>query len=618
MNPENFDVIVVGAGHAGTEAAFAAANLGSKVLLLATSLQCVAMMPCNPSVGGPGKGHLVREIHALGGQMGKQVDATYLQIRILNESKGPAVQALRAQSDKVRYHLHVKSKLEEHQNITLIQGEAIALLHNNQSVYGVRIITGIEYHASSVILCTGTFLNGHIILGHSKTPGGPSGNTASIHLSDSIRELGIRIHRLQTATPPRIAGQSIDFSKMKPMPGDPGILTFTKDISRQKQRHCYLTHTTMDTVNAVKENLKDSPLKIGNITQHGPKHCPSIDRKVIRFPEIEMHHIFVEPESDFHDEWYLLGLTTSMPPEAQEAVVHSVPGLENARIVRYGYAIEYDAIDATQLKKSMEFKMVANLFTAGQINGTSGYEEAAAQGLIAGINAHNKAHKKPPFVLKSTTSYLAEMVDELVTNPRNEPLRVTTSSSEFRLHLRSDNAEERLTAIGYELGLIPKARYEFEEWQKQIVNQEVESLKNTLLRPTREVLAKLHALKSSSFKNTISLANLLSREEIRYRDLKHFGYPCISQTHLISKIETRVKYDFFLQKLKRRMEHADELDSLILNEDIYYAGIEGLSQGTKEKIESVKPFSVGQASKIAGISSAEIAILIHACKQGLL
>lgn len=613
-----YDVIVVGAGHAGTEAAFAAANMGSRVLLLCTNLNCIAMMPCNPSVGGPGKGHLVREIHALGGQIASFVDSTYLQIRELNESRGPAVRALRAQSDKYLYHLHVKKIIEEHPKIELIQAEVISLIHDKKRVIGVETITGLSFYSSTTILATGTFLNGKVILGNSKVSGGPSNESPAIELSSSLKELGITIHRLQTATPPRILGKSIDFSDLKELPGHTHVKTFTGSESRQNQKSCYLTYTNSQTIDLIKASINHSPLKIGNITQHGPKHCPSIDRKVLNFPEQNIHQIFLEPESDYHDEWYLQGLTTSMPPEIQEKIVKSVKGLENAKIIRYGYAIEYDAIKATQLKKTCEHKNISGLFTCGQINGTSGYEEAAAQGLIAGINAHLSSHNQQPFVLPITTSYIASMIDELVTNDRSEPLRVTTSSSEFRLLLRNDNAEERLTPYGYKLGLVGKDRLESVLSSKQSISEEIERLDSFIINPNSKNLAILNELNSDRITKPISLAQLLERPEINYADGSLFGYSSLFKEALIPSLEIRLKYSMFMTKLNRRVKHVNELDSMVVSANTDYAKIEGLDPTTSDFLNNLMPYSVGQISRIKGFNPSELALIIHHHKQGAL
>jgi tRNA uridine 5-carboxymethylaminomethyl modification enzyme len=615
----SYDVIVVGAGHAGNEAAFAAANLGCRVLLLCTNLNCVAMMPCNPSVGGPGKGHLVREIHSLGGMISRFVDETYLQIRELNESRGPAVRALRAQSDKKLYHLHVKHALEQHPGIDLVQSEVTSLLHEGPEVKGVETITGLQFYSSAVILATGTFLNGKIIIGDSRVDGGPSNEAPSLKLTSSLSKLGIEIHRLQTATPPRVSGTSINFTGLKELCGHENIRTFTGINSRPNQRSCYLTYTNSKTIGLVQHHLKSSPLKIGNITQHGPRHCPSIDRKVLNFPDQDVHQIFLEPESDFYDEWYLQGLTTSMPPTAQEEIVHSVKGLENAHIVRYGYAIEYDAIRATQLLKTCEHKKISGLFTCGQINGTSGYEEAAAQGLIAGINASRKVRNEPPFVLPITSSYLGTLMDELVTNDRDEPLRVTTSSSEFRLHLRSDNAEERLCKVGYELGLVPEYVYHQHCAQGKLIEEEIQRLQDTIITPTKSHNKVLRDLGSTEFKKPLAFCDLLSRPELSYRDLCRFSYEGIEDPSLIEKIEIRLKYSSFLKKLHRRIQYVNELDSMLLSPNIDFFSLQpGLKEETCKKLQTVIPHSVGQASRIKGIQSSEVAILIHELREGRL
>ncbi len=613
-----FDVIIIGAGHAGTEAAFAAATLGSRVLLLCTNLNCIAMMPCNPSVGGPGKGHLVREIHALGGKIASFVDDTYLQIRELNESRGPAVRALRAQADKHLYHIHVKQQIERHPNIELIQGEVTQLLHENSVITGVKIITGLKFYAPCVVLATGTFLNGKIIVGDSKVPGGPSNEAPALELTNSLYELGIKVHRLQTATPPRIAGSSIDFDGLKELSGHLHMKTFTGRSSKPEQRSCFLTYTNSETIRLIKTNIKKSPLKIGNITPNGPKHCPSIDRKVLNFPDTDVHQIFLEPESNYHDEWYLQGVTTSLPAEIQEKIVHSIKGLQNAKIMRYGYAIEYDAVKATQLKKTCEHKHVSGLFTCGQINGTSGYEEAAAQGLIAGVNAHLKSHNKKPFVLPVTSSYIAAMIDELVTNDRHEPLRVTTSSSEFRLVLRSDNAEERLTPIGYKLGLVSRERYQSVIKATEEVTKEIDNLSAHIIKPNKQNLTILQKLGSSHINKPISMAQLLARSEIEYAHTANFGYSSEFDTKHHLALEIRLKYSIFIDKLQRRIHHVNELDSMILTDNCHFSNVTGLSSDVKDQLINLSPYSIGQISRIRGFKTSDLAILIHHYKQGVL
>ena len=619
MRNQEFDVVVIGAGHAGVEAAFAAANLGSEVLLLSTNLNCIAKMPCNPSIGGPGKGHLVREIHALGGLMGQFIDDAYLQIRELNESRGPAVRALRAQADKKLYHLQVKKRIEDHSKITLLQGEAVEFISQGNEVKGVRLLTGLSYYAPSVIVATGTFLNGTIILGDHRRPGGPDHELPSLKLSESMRELGIRTRRLQTATPPRVSGRSINFEGLKELTGHANLKTFTGQSAKSDQRPCYLSFTNQDTISAVKKFLPQSPIVLGNITQDGPKHCPSIDRKVLRFPDKEIHQVFLEPESDLYDEWYLQGLTTSMPPAAQEAIVRSVKGLENSEILRFGYAIEYDAICATQLRRTLESKAVSGLFFAGQVNGTSGYEEAAAQGLVAGINAYLFAKDQSSLVLPTTTSYMGTLIDELVTHKRSEPYRLTTSASQWRLYLRTDNAEERLSEIGYQLGLVDRERFLEHLREMTELEFELKNLTSTQINPSQKNQSLLDALGSPRLKKPSSLADMLSRAELGYSQLEQFGYPCKSDPVLISKIEIQLKYASFLEKLDRRRRYAHDLDTRPLPHPLDLSNFsQTLSSNTLEQIASVQPDSLGQLSRISNIAPSELTLLIHAHSEGRL
>jgi tRNA uridine 5-carboxymethylaminomethyl modification enzyme len=619
VKTQEFDVIVIGAGHAGIEAALAAANLGSKVLLLCTNLNSVAKMPCNPSIGGPGKGHLVREIHALGGKMGEFIDAAYLQIRELNESRGPAVRALRAQADKKLYHLHVKRYLEGHRKITLLQGEAIEFVSKEQKIEGVRILTGLTFFAPSVVVATGTFLNGTIILGNNRRPGGPDHELPSLKLSEGLAQLGIRTRRLQTATPPRVAGKSINFDGLRELKGHEHLRTFTNQLSRSHQRSCFLTFTNQNTIDAVKTFLPQSPIVLGNITQDGPKHCPSIDRKVLRFPDKKIHQIFLEPESNLYDEWYLQGLTTSMPPLAQDAIVRSVKGLEQAEILRYGYAIEYDSISATQLRRTLESKIVSGLFFCGQVNGTSGYEEAAAQGLVAGINAHLFASNQPPFVLPTTTSYIGTLIDELVTHERTEPYRLTTSASQWRLYLRTDNAEERLIELGYQLGLVDREHFLAHLRELSHLEFELKSLASAQINPSQENQAILDSLGTARLRKPLSLADLLSRAELQYSQLDRFGYPCSQDTALISKIEIQLKYASFLEKLDRRRHYAHRLDTSNLPHPLNLSNLASiLSPITLKRIQAVQPDSLGQLSRIQDIPANDLTLLLNAYSEGRL
>jgi tRNA uridine 5-carboxymethylaminomethyl modification enzyme len=609
-----FNVIVIGAGHAGTEAAFAAAKSGSKVLVITTNLDFIASMPCNPSMGGPGKGHLIREIHAMGGQIADNIENTYLQIRELNESKGPAVRALRAQCDKYLYHLYVKKKLESFSGISLFQDEVVSILYEKDSknkpvIHGVKTKTGLQFSAPAVILSTGTFLCGKIIVGETIYEGGPSGQIAANELSSNLKLLGVKLKRLQTATPPRINARSINFDGLKTLDGNTDIKSFCGNKIKKDQRPCFLTYTNEKTVAAVKENLHYSPLKLGNITQSGPHHCPSIDRKIIRFPDQIIHQIFIEPESDYYNEYYLQGLTTALPAEVQTKIIHSVKGLEEAEIIRFGYAIEYDAISAVQLKKSLEFKAIEGLFACGQICGTSGYEEAAAQGLIAGINAHLKARKAAPFVLKRSSSFLACLIDELVTHERNDPLRVTTSLSEFRLHLRSDNAEERLYPVAFNLGMIDKKSYFSQMEQQKIMDMEIEKLQSSFLRPNKKNLALLKEIGTDPINNPVPFSDLLSRNDLSYLDLSVFGYDCIKDREIITKIEIQLKYALFLDKIKIAMQKSDELDEFVIPENFNFCLVPGIDQALALFLNELKPYSLGQITRLKQMRTAYIGII---------
>lgn len=615
-----YDVIVVGGGHAGCEAALASARMGCKTAVFAINLDSIANMPCNPSIGGTAKGHLVREIDALGGEMGKNTDKTFIQSKILNSAKGPAVFSLRAQADRRRYQMEMKHTLEKQENLDVKQGEIVELLttEDKRKITGVKTHTGAVYNCKAVILATGTFLKGRIIIGDVSYSGGPDGLFPANKLSDSMKELGIELLRFKTGTPARINRRSIDFSKMEEQPGDEKIVPFSfeTDEIEKEQVSCWLTYTTEETHRIIRENLHRSPLYSGDIKGVGPRYCPSIEDKVVRFADKERHQVFVEPMGLDTEEMYLQGVSTSLPEDVQIKLMRSIPGLENVSVMRSAYAIEYDCIDATQLKLSLEFKNIDGLFSAGQINGSSGYEEAAAQGLMAGINAALKIKGKEPLILDRSQAYIGVLIDDLVTKGTKEPYRMMTSRAEYRLLLRQDNADLRLTPIGYAIGLISDERFKkFEEKRNQIA-EEIERVEKTVIAPRENVNRFLESRKSTPIKSGVKLAELLRRPELSYDDLAEIdeGRPALSRA-VREQVEISVKYEGYIKRQMQQVEQFKKLENRRLPKDIDYMAIEGMRIEARQKLDKIRPDSVGQASRITGVSPADINVLLIYLEQ---
>ena len=609
----DYDIAVIGAGHAGCEAGLAAARLGMKTLVFSISLEAVANMPCNPHIGGSSKGHLVREIDALGGEMGKNIDKTMIQIKMLNTSKGPAVHSLRAQADRKRYHMEMKHTLEKQENLYLKQGEIVDIKVENGKVVGIETAVGAIYGVKAVIVATGTYLKGKIFMGEFSQESGPDGVSAANKLSDSLKRIGVDLVRFKTGTPARINKRSIDFSKMEVQKGDDNIVPFSfeDEIKDLKQVDCYLTYTNEETHKIIRDNLHRSPLYAGEIKGTGPRYCPSIEDKVVRFSDKPRHQAFVEPVGLDTDEMYIQGLSSSLPEDVQIALYHTIPGLEKAEFTRSAYAIEYDCIDPSNLKLSLEYKGIEGLFMAGQTNGTSGYEEAACQGLIAGINAAQKIKGKEPVILDRTQGYIGVLIDDIVTKGTNEPYRMMTSRAEYRLLLRQDNADLRLTEIGHDVGLISEERYQKFLTKKANIEKEIQRLKNTIVKPTEEVNKLLIDCGTSPLTTGTKMAELLKRTELDYEKLALID-PERPELTLQEKeeVEIQVKYEGYIKMQEAQVEKFKKLETKLLPEDIDYQSINGLCLEARQKLDKFRPRSIGQASRISGVSPADISVLL--------
>ena len=608
-----YEIIVVGGGHAGCEAALASARLGHKTLLVTSNINNIADMPCNPSIGGPAKGIVVREIDALGGEMGKNADKAALQTKMLNTKKGPAVQALRFQADKIIYPKEMLKTLNSTENLEIKEAMVEKLLVKDKKIQGVELENGEKILASAVILTTGTYLKAVVLTGANRKSSGPHGEKESKFLSDSLKELGFTIKRLKTGTPQRIDKNSIDYSKTKEEKGDTITHTFSFDniIYRkpEDQISCHLIYTTEKTHEIIKEHLKESSMYGGYVEGIGPRYCPSIEDKVVRFSDKERHQLFLEPESLYYDDIYLQGFSTSMPNEIQDLMVHSLPGLEHAKILKYGYAIEYDAIDSMQLKRSLETKLVENLYTAGQINGTSGYEEAAGQGLIAGINASLKLEGREPLILKRNESYIGVLIDDLVTKGVKDPYRLLTSRAEYRLLLRNDNADLRLRDYGYQVGLINEEKYKEFCKKKENIKELEELLKSTRITPKKEVNEYIETIPSTPLKDGISLYDFLKRPEITLENIKHFIKLDYTKEEL-EQVEINAKYEGYIKKANKEAEKMLSLEEKKIPEDINYDTIPNLASEARQKLREVRPTTIGQASRISGVNPADISILM--------
>ncbi|USK65175.1 tRNA uridine-5-carboxymethylaminomethyl(34) synthesis enzyme MnmG [Peribacillus frigoritolerans] len=615
----SYDVIVIGAGHAGSEAGLAAARVGAKTLMITINLDMVAFMPCNPSVGGPAKGIVVREIDALGGEMGRNIDKTHIQMRMLNTAKGPAVRALRAQADKFLYQQEMKKTIEDQENLTLIQGMVEELIVENDVCTGVITKTGAVYRAKTVVITTGTYLRGEIILGELKYSSGPNNQQPSIRLSEHLEQLGFDLVRFKTGTPPRVNSSSIDYSKTEIQPGDEVPRAFSYETTKfiTDQLPCWLTYTNEGTHQLIDENLHRSPMYSGMIKGTGPRYCPSIEDKVVRFNDKPRHQIFLEPEGRNTKEVYVQGLSTSLPEDVQVKILQTIPGLEKAEMMRAGYAIEYDAIVPTQLWPTLETKKIKNLYTAGQINGTSGYEEAAGQGLMAGINAGLNAMGKEELILSRSDAYIGVLIDDLVTKGTNEPYRLLTSRAEYRLLLRHDNADLRLTEIGFNIGMIKEERYKRFLMKKEAVEKEKERLKSNFIKPTKEVQEVITASGGSELKDGIRASDLLKRPEMDYSHIQKLAPSDVELSEEVTEqVEIQIKYEGYIEKSLQQVDRLKKMENKKIPENIDYDAISGLATEARQKLKQVHPLSVAQASRISGVNPADVSILLVYLEQG--
>lgn len=617
-----YDIVVIGAGHAGCEAGLAAARLGFKTLVLTTSMEAVADMPCNPNIGGTGKGHIVREIDALGGEMALNIDKTFIQSRMLNTSKGPAVHSLRVQADKVKYHQEMKKTLENEKNLDLFEQEVDKINVEDGKVKSVETKQGAIFPTKACIVCTGTYLNGKILMGDYQKTSGPHGLSAANFLSDSLEDLGFSLRRFKTGTPARVDINSIDLSKTEEQRGDENVVAFSflnedKDFSDKKQELCYLTYTTKETKDIIMDNLDKSPMYGGLVKGVGPRYCPSIEDKMVRFPQRDTHQVFIEPESLSTNEMYIQGISSTLPQEVQKKFYKTVTGLENCKIMRPAYGIEYDCLDSTDLKRSLESKNIENLYFAGQINGSSGYEEAAGQGLMAGINASLKLRGDDPLILDRSDAYIGVLIDDLVTEGTNEPYRMMTSRCEYRLTMRQDNADLRLTEIGHKIGLVTDERYEKMLEKRKNIEDEKERLKSVMIRPNKENNEILEDLGTSALKTGYSLFDLIKRPELTYKKLEvldpeRLDLPKFQQI----QVQTEIKYQGYIKKQMADIDKFKKLENKKLSHDIDYSNINGLKKESAEKLDQIKPDSIGQASRISGVSPADINVLLIRLKTG--
>ena len=618
-NKDKYDVVVIGAGHAGCEAALATARLGFQTLVFTVSVDSIAMMPCNPNIGGSSKGHLVRELDALGGEMGKVIDRTFIQSKMLNKSKGPAVHSLRAQADKAVYSRTMRRVLEAQENLEIKQGEVANLLVEDGKITGVQTFSGATYYCKAVIICSGTYLKARCIYGDVSQYTGPNGLQAANHLTDCLKELGIKMYRFKTGTPARVDRKTVDFSKMEEQFGDERVVPFSfttnPDDVQIDQASCWLTYTNETTHDIIRANLDRSPLYSGMIEGTGPRYCPSIEDKVVKFADKKRHQVFLEPEGLETDEMYIGGMSSSLPEDVQYAMYRSVPGLEHVKIVRNAYAIEYDCIDARQLKPSLEFRNISGLFSAGQFNGSSGYEEAAAQGLIAGINAARKLQGRKSLVLDRSEAYIGVLIDDLVTKESHEPYRMMTSRAEYRLLLRQDNADQRLTEKGYEVGLISQERYDRLKEKERLIESEIERLKNAYVGTSEKVQELLESYESTPLNSGSSLAELIRRPELSYEavadiDVTRPKLPEDLAEEVIGQVDISLKYDGYIQRQKRQVEQFKKMENKKIPEDMDYDAVNSLRIEAVQKLKEYRPVSIGQASRISGVSPADISVLL--------